>query len=48
MIETAFANAELPAMSVAMDQSLSAPTICTPENPSAFSVDRNCSYQEML
>ena len=31
-----------------MVQSLSAPTICTAEYPSAFSVDRSCSYQLML
>ena len=31
-----------------MVQSLSAPTICTPEYPAAFSADRSCSYQVML
>jgi hypothetical protein len=48
MIETALAKVGLSAMSVAMVQSLSAPTIWTPEKPSEFSVDRSCSYQEML
>jgi len=35
-------------MSPAIDQSESAPTIVTPEYPSAFRVLRSCSYQEML